>query len=194
MSCCTNNTADVSGVSSGLSVPLNPDRIGVLASTLCAIHCVVTPFLLMGMPAFGRIWAHPASHWVMALLVVPIAAFMMSKGYKRHRRAWILGIGTAGILFVLAGAVVPHFIQDGHAHGAAPLVADVHHGAVHTDECCPSVVQNDDGSKGLSIPATSILTTAGGLLLIVTHIGNICSCSSCGRKSGKAATNSRNVS
>lgn len=57
----------------------NADRIGVFASVLCAIHCVATPFLLLLFPTFGKVWSHPASHWGMALVVVPIAALPQSK-------------------------------------------------------------------------------------------------------------------
>ena len=87
----------------------NADKVGVIASIACAIHCILTPFFLLALPTFGKIWAHPASHWGMALFVVPIAALMMSKGYARHRQKWILFFGGAGILFVLAGAVAPYF-------------------------------------------------------------------------------------
>jgi hypothetical protein len=65
-----------------------PDRVGVYASVLCAIHCALTPILLLMLPAFGRAWSHPASYWGMALFVVPVAAFTLAQGFKRHRRDW----------------------------------------------------------------------------------------------------------
>ncbi|MEX2578436.1 MAG: MerC domain-containing protein [Verrucomicrobiales bacterium] len=87
-------------------------RIDVIASTLCAIHCAVTPFLLIALPSFGKIWSHPASHWGMALFVVPIAGLMMTAGYRRHRRKWVVGIGSLGILHVLAGAAIPYLEKE----------------------------------------------------------------------------------
>ena len=45
------------------------DRVGVAASVLCAIHCGIAPVLLIAMPAFGRIWAHPASHALVAIFI-----------------------------------------------------------------------------------------------------------------------------
>ena len=65
-----------------------PDRVGVFASVLCAIHCALTPILLLMLPTFGRVWSHPASHWGMALFVVPVAAFTLTRGFRRHRRRW----------------------------------------------------------------------------------------------------------
>lgn len=149
------------------------DRIGVLASVLCAIHCAVTPVLLIVMPAFGKAWSHPATHWGMALVALPIAGFTMTKGYQRHRRKAIIAIGCFGILFVGAGALAPYLESPAAAEGAVST------GCV--DSCCPSLVQQEDGDRRLHIPMASILTTLGGLCLIGIHMGNLCCCPACRR-------------
>ena len=84
------------------------DRIGIFASVLCAIHCALTPVLLIMLPTFGKAWAHPSTHWGMALVVIPIAVFMMRKGYQKHARKWILAVGSVGIVFIVAGAILPY--------------------------------------------------------------------------------------
>ena len=88
-------------------MPVHGDRIGVVASVLCAIHCAATPFLLLFLPVFGEAWSHPASHWLMALLVVPLAAITVATGFKRHRRKWVVGTCVVGIVLVLVGAAAP---------------------------------------------------------------------------------------
>lgn len=165
----------------------NADRFGVLASILCGIHCAATPVLLLILPTFGKIWAHPASHWGMAILVIPIAALMMSKGYQRHRRTWILAIGSMGIIFVLAGAAAPYLEtaaepQSSSSALSAPSDKGRYEAEQCIDSCCPSVVTQDDGNQRLVIPTASILTTVGGGFLIATHLGNLCCCSCCRRK------------
>ena len=145
------------------------DRFGVFASVLCAIHCIATPFILLLLPALGEFWAHPATHWGVALFVIPIAALMMSKGYKRHRRKLIIGIGGAGILLVLSGAIAPYF---------DPVQNPITSGG-HTGACCTAI---DSTTGRFHVPLASILTTAGGLLLIATHITNLCTCPSCKNK------------
>lgn len=84
------------------------DRIGIWASVLCAIHCALTPVLLILLPTFGKAWAHPSTHWGMALVVIPIAAYMMKKGYQRHGKKWIVTLGSIGILFIVIGAILPY--------------------------------------------------------------------------------------
>ena len=87
--------------------PVSGDRIGVVASILCAIHCAATPIVLLVLPAFGKVWAHPASHWLMASLVIPLAAFMVMAGFRKHRRKWGIVSGVLGSVFILMGAAAP---------------------------------------------------------------------------------------
>ena len=84
------------------------DSIGVIASILCAIHCALTPVLLILLPTFGKAWSHPATHWGMAIIVIPIAIFMMLKSYKKHAQKKIIYIGGIGILLIIIGAILPY--------------------------------------------------------------------------------------
>ena len=197
----------------GFSWPINGDRVGVVASVLCAIHCAVTPLLLVALPVFGKVWSHPASHWLMAMLVVPLAAVTVATGYTKHRRGWVIACAALGILFVLAGAAAPSFEQAPEAGGSQitnlstssttsetidglsadsscdavseastgskggavdSLTSATDAGTSCVDSCCPSLQAGEDGGWRLHVPLASILTTIGGLFLIVTHIGNLC--------------------
>ena len=84
------------------------DRIGIMASVLCAIHCALTPVLLIVLPTFGKAWAHPSTHWGMALVVIPIAVFMIRKGYQKHGRKWVVMAGSLGIVLIVVGAILPY--------------------------------------------------------------------------------------
>ena len=88
------------------------DRIGIGASVLCAIHCAAAPFLLLLLPAFGKIWAHPLSHILVAMLVVPLAAFSIRRGYLSHQKRWVLITAYVGIIIVLTGAALPAFSKE----------------------------------------------------------------------------------
>lgn len=185
----------------------DPDRVGVAASILCALHCAATPFLFLFAPAFGKVWAHPASHWLVALFVVPLAALMLRSGFRRHHRRWIVACGVIGISLVVAGAAIP-YTGLGTAHTAShadPETTD--HSPADTsaaeedfvyvvgeedeseaeseacaDSCCPSLGTDADGNLTLHLPLASIVTTLGGLALIVTHLGNLCCCRVCESK------------
>ena len=172
------------------------DRIGVVASVLCAIHCAVTPFLLLLLPTFGKAWSHPATHWGMALLVVPLAGFMVRSSFKKHGRKWVVAAGSLGILFILSGAAAPYLEEPPPESTAAAATAAVKEETEATageeeececckDSCCPTLEETEDGSWKLHIPTASILTTLGGAFLIVTHIANLKLCSCVGCDSGE---------
>ncbi len=160
---------------------LDADRLGVAASVLCAIHCAAAPLLLIALPSFGRIWAHPASHWGMALLVVPVAAAMAMRGFRRHHRKWVLGFATIGILFIIVGGLLPYLeIGKNPANGLSITLPGTSAEVAETctDTCCPSTT-TVAGQSTLHIPPAAIVTTLGGIALIVTHIGNLCACRAC---------------
>lgn len=84
------------------------DGIGVIASVLCAIHCALTPILLIALPAFGKTWSHPATHWGMAIIVIPIAVFMMLKSYQKHGKKKVIYVGVLGVICIVVGAILPY--------------------------------------------------------------------------------------
>ena len=44
----------------------------------------------------------------MAIIVIPIAFYMMKKGFKKHGRKWVVALGSAGIVFIVVGAILPY--------------------------------------------------------------------------------------
>jgi MerC mercury resistance protein len=165
------------------------DRLGVIASVLCAIHCAVAPLLLFILPSFGRVWAHPASHWGMVLLVVPVAGIMMMHGFRRHRRRWVIGCGSLGILLVLAGAALP-YLESGKSSNSLislplPWLA-ASQAASCVDSCCPSTTSIESKAM-LHVPPASLVTTLGGVALILTHLGNLRACRACRESSEKTS-------
>jgi len=160
--------------------PSRADRAGVIASVLCAIHCAVTPFLLILAPAFGKFWSHPLSHWIAAAFVVPLAGWMVARGFRRHHKRWILAAGLGGIGLILTGAALPHFTK-------APEASHMHGETCADDGCCPSIVTDTaTGDSRLHIPPAAAVTTLGGFLLIATHTGNLCACRKCRICDGKS--------
>ena len=166
---------------------IDPDRIGVAASILCAIHCLITPLLIVFTPSFSRIWAHPASHWLVAIIVVPIAAYMLFKGHRIHRRKWVITCGVVGITLILFGAIIPHSSLKNTGGqielptswetlwSASDKTSTSEQNAECADSCCPSMTAITDTNQiGLHVPLASIVTTLGGIALIATHLGNIC--------------------
>ncbi|MDZ7359653.1 MAG: MerC domain-containing protein [candidate division KSB1 bacterium] len=92
-------------IPSSRSRAFNLDAIGFSASTLCAIHCTLTPLLLTALPLVRlRFLAHPAIEAAMIVVSLIIGATALAHGYFRHHhRLHALLLLTAGFAVILAG-------------------------------------------------------------------------------------------
>ena len=170
------------------------DKIGGLASTACAIHCLIAPVLFLTLPAFAEIWAHPASHALMAIWVVPMALTVVIHGYRKHRQKWVSAAALVGIACILTGSALPYLPADSNTLTVNSLNVDsldvdsLDAVAMTTEEscdCCPSLVTDQSGDMSLHWPPAGIATVMGSGFMIVSHWGNRrCSRRCCESESG----------
>lgn len=137
------------------------DKVGIFASGLCAIHCLLTPVLLIFAKDFAGIWAHPAAHWILAAITIPLAVGVIMKGSKSHGKVWVVYAAVLGSLAIIASLFAPMFAAEPETVGRC------------AKGCCPSVQQSEDGGFSLNFPLASIFSILGGVLLISAHIGNL---------------------
>ena len=146
------------------------DKIGGMASTACAIHCLISPILFLSLPAFAEIWAHPASHALMAIWVVPMALTVVIYGYRKHGQKWVSAAALCGIALILMGSALPYMPKANDSSIADPL--DAVAVAEEPCDCCPSIVTDTDGEMKLHWPPAGIATVMGSGFLILAHWGN----------------------
>jgi MerC mercury resistance protein len=146
------------------------DRLGVLASIACTVHCIAGPFLFLAAPTFADVWSHPAAHAVIALFVLPLAATVLLRGYHAHGKTWVAVCAWTGVAFILAGCALPFVGTE---------VAAAEAGACAT--CCPQLVPSaeGDGIAGVTWPPASIATVLGSVFLVASHLGNLAYCRCC---------------
>jgi uncharacterized membrane protein YfcA len=87
------------------ALSLDADRLGIIASSLCFVHCILTPVVL----SLSAVWAHylPSEerfHRVLAVMVAAIGCFAIVTGYRKHRHRRVLFLMSAGLAFIFAGA------------------------------------------------------------------------------------------
>jgi len=145
------------------------DRMGVCASILCAVHCAVAPLLFLAVPTFAGIWAHPSSHALIAMLVLPLAGTVVLRGYRVHRRRWVAASAALGGMCIVVGSCLP-FVSEVEPNPETEACMS----------CCPQIVADEDGEATLGLPPASIATILGSLLLIAGHLGNLVGCRCCG--------------
>lgn len=88
----------------------NLDRIGMTASTLCALHCAVVPLIFTFLPLAGfGFLTNPLFEWGMILLALLLGVASIFMAYFRtHRRALPLLLLLGGFAVIILGHMYLH--------------------------------------------------------------------------------------
>ncbi|HEY0245319.1 MAG TPA: MerC domain-containing protein [Mucilaginibacter sp.] len=86
------------------------DRIGMTASTICAIHCAAVPLLITSLPLMGLSFlANPLLEWSMIGLAFVIGVSSISISYfSKHHRPLPLCLLIIGFVIILFGHAFIH--------------------------------------------------------------------------------------
>ena len=96
-------SAGMGGANRILALPA--DQIGVWASSLCVVHCLLTPVLL----SISAVSAHflpseERTHRTLAVVIAAIGATALFRGYRKHRSSRVLLLMVTGLVFIFGGA------------------------------------------------------------------------------------------
>lgn len=84
------------------------DRVGVLLSGLCALHCVLSIVLVSVLGLGGEILLTPAIHEIGLALAILVGIVTLGLGMLRHGQGGPLLIGAGGIALMALALVVEH--------------------------------------------------------------------------------------
>jgi len=84
------------------------DRLGIVLSGLCAVHCLVTLLLVAGLGFSGGILLDPALHRVGLALAIVVGAVALGFGLVRHGKRGPLAIGAVGLALMTLALVTGH--------------------------------------------------------------------------------------
>ena len=84
------------------------DRIAVGLSGACAVHCLLTPVVLIALPAFGSILSDAQFHVAMLALVLPISSYALFSGCRQHGNRVVLLPGSLGLCIIVVSAFCGH--------------------------------------------------------------------------------------
>lgn len=80
------------------------DRLGLLLSGICLVHCIGLPILILLLPAIA--FALPSDgvvHAALIVMVLPVSGFALSRGLSKHGNRWAALLGVSGLLFLVLG-------------------------------------------------------------------------------------------
>ncbi len=84
------------------------DRVGVLLSGLCALHCIAGLLLVAGLGLGGELLFAPEIHRVGLALAIVVGGITLVLGVVRHGDPRPLQIGAAGLGLMIVALVVGH--------------------------------------------------------------------------------------
>ena len=89
------------------------DRLGLLFSGVCVVHCLWMPVLLAAVPLWPEaLHAHAWAHPVLALLLLPVTALALYGALRRGARAMVPLLFVLGLGLVLAAFGLHDWIGD----------------------------------------------------------------------------------
>ena len=138
------------------------DTIALGMSVLCAIHCLLTPIIVVALPMIASsFWTSEHFHLGMVLFVVPTTVAAVFMGCKKHRDKIVLGLSGSGLVTLISIA-----IHDSLSHTAN--AADCAH--------CAAIA----ASEAPILTASVGINVLGGLMLASAHIRNFLLCRNSG--------------
>ncbi|NIP29671.1 MAG: MerC family mercury resistance protein [Candidatus Dadabacteria bacterium] len=87
------------------------DILAISLSSICAIHCLLTPIVLILFPIFSSSFVSDLLfHRLMLFLILPTSALAFFLGCKHHRDIYTAILGITGFLILLVSAIWGHDI------------------------------------------------------------------------------------
>lgn len=90
---------------------INSDKLGILLSALCCIHCMALPGLMIFAPSISHYFAHEIVHILTFLTVVPIGLYAFISKLKIHENKTPLYIGIFGIVMFACSMFLHEFLE-----------------------------------------------------------------------------------
>lgn len=80
------------------------DKLGILISGLCAVHCALFPILL-SISVVLPDWAHIGHGWFWFTVIAALAVWSIAHGWKQHHDGRVLIYSSTGLGFLILAIV-----------------------------------------------------------------------------------------
>ena len=168
------------------------DRLGMFASTACAVHCAVCALVPAAFATLGLdILLDEKFEWLLTILAVGFGLVAMVMGWRRHRKLRVMVILSVGIIGLLSvrltgghhsehadhgvhgqhGKEIHHANHDDDKHHAehAGHAGDEKHEGQHLAEHPHEETGHEDHEHG----SAEALGIFAGLILLMGHVSNL---------------------
>lgn len=136
------------------------DRLAIGMAAVCAIHCLLTPILVIALPIIATsFFVHEDFHLWMILFVLPTTSFAIFMGCRRHKDRLVAVLSMVGLSILIFALVQERLHASAHAEAVDHLA--------HCESCA-----RDISKEPIPMHAGAWFNTFGGLLLAGAHVRN----------------------
>ncbi|MEP0354279.1 MAG: MerC domain-containing protein [Paraglaciecola sp.] len=103
------------------------DRSAILLSTLCVVHCLLMPLILILLPTLTSLvfFSDERFHTWLLYAVIPISAFAIVLGYFHHRNWLVVLITSIGMAVLVLVAILGHDVFGERGEVFASVVGSI---------------------------------------------------------------------
>ncbi len=82
---------------------INLDKVGVCTSSVCALHCMLMPFVLVNAGSLGVLafLGNPILEWLVLAMVLLVGMVAILPSFMKHRKAYVLVLFFSGLLLII---------------------------------------------------------------------------------------------
>lgn len=73
------------------------DRTGIAIASLCLVHCILFPFLILLLPATRGVLQNPIIEGVVLFLGILVGSISFTTSYRKHRNHYPMMLGLSGV-------------------------------------------------------------------------------------------------
>jgi hypothetical protein len=98
--------------------PIGLDRLAIVLSGLCVVHCIASAVLVAMLSAVGGMLVDPIFHEIGLTFAIGLGAFGLGRGALQHGYLWPLAVGSLGLGMMAGAMTLPHdaeFLEGGEA-------------------------------------------------------------------------------
>lgn len=151
------------------------DHLAIGMATVCAIHCLLTPLLVIALPIIATsFFVHEDFHLWMMLLVLPTTSFAIFMGCRKHKDRWVAGLSALGLsvlILALANERIQH-LEQSNGSLVQHEQSSLGQGACASCSSC----SRDLSEEPIPMEAGVWFNVFGGLLLASAHFRNFRLC------------------
>ena len=126
---------------------INSDKMGIISSLLCLLHCAITPFLFISQPTILNSYTIlPEIWWRLAsLLIIPVSLYAVYRSNKNTTNKY-LGVAMWLCCFILLSTIINEAfeifsLKEYFSYGASITLGFLHvynlkYCTCEDDDCC----------------------------------------------------------